>query len=464
MKRWAISFLLAMTAASSIGSITHAEGTGVQVVIDGEPALFEPSPVIVEGTALVPMQALFQRLGASAQWEDRTQTLTAMKNDTSIRLSIGSRSADLSGEIKEMEISPQLVEGKPFIPIRFVGNALGMYVYWDDERRTIKLETDDVWNGRTKRQIEARIRASAPVFSGDIFEEKPHITAPHKPGKLNSDFVEDGVKTVNLMRYLAGLPDDLVQDSALNEQAQYGAVLLADYGKLSHTPVKTVGMEEPFYKKGYLSTSTSNIYSIYASSNAIKLNGLLSRTVVSYMSDYDDTNRETVGHRRWILYPPLQKIGFGLAEGRRSNDYRTYFSPMQVFDKSRKDPFDYDMITWPGKGYFPLSYFHGNDPWSISLNPERFMKPSLEDVSVSITRLNDDTIWSMDKDNKESHSGKPYFNIDTNAYGVPYCIIFKPNSEMHYNDGDRFEVNVSGLKDRAGYPILVNYQVAMFAT
>ncbi|WP_282941085.1 stalk domain-containing protein [Paenibacillus sp. RC67] len=464
MKRWAISFLLAMTAASPIVSSVYAEGVEVRIMVDGAPALFEQPPVIVDGTALVPMQGLFQRLGASFQWEDRTQTIIASKNDTKLLLSMGLKKAEVDGETKEMEVPARMVGEVPLVPVRFVSNALGMYVYWDDETRTIKMETDDDLNGRTRRQIDARIRASAPVFSGDVFEEKPRITAPHKPGKLNTDFVEDGVKTVNLMRYLAGLPDDLVQDSALNEQAQYGAVLLADFGKLSHTPSKTLGMEEPFYKKGYLSTSTSNIYSIYAANSAIKLNGLLTRTVVSYMSDHDETNRETVGHRRWILYPPLQKIGFGLAEGRRSNDYRTYFSPLQVFDKSRKDKFDYDVIAWPGKGYFPTKYFQGNDPWSISLNPEQFVKPSLQDVSVSITRLNDDMIWTMDRDDLERTSGKAYFNVDTAAYGVPYCIIFRPDTDMQYNDGDRFVVKVSGLKDRQGDPVSVSYQVVMFAT
>ncbi|WP_028547542.1 stalk domain-containing protein [Paenibacillus sp. UNC451MF] len=464
MKRWAISFMLVMSTVSPIVSTAYAEDAGVQVWINGAPTLFEQTPVIIDGTTLVPMYGLFQHLGASTQWEDSTQTIIASKNDTMIKMSVGSKKAEVSGEPKELEIPVRMVGGEPLVPIRFVSNALGMYVYWDEETRTVKLDSDDELNGRTKRQVDARIRASAPVFSGDVFEEKPHIAAPHKPGKLNTDFVEDGVKTVNLMRYLAGLPDDLAQDSALNEQAQYGAVLLADFGKLSHTPGKTSGMEEPFYKKGYLSTSTSNIYSIYAASSAIKLNGLLNRTVVSYMSDHDDTNRATVGHRRWILYPPLQKIGFGLAEGRRSNDYKTYFSPMQVFDKSRKATFDYDVITWPGKGYFPIKYFQGNDPWSVSLNPERFMKPSLDEVSVSLTRLNDDKIWTMDRDDLEKKNDSAYFNVDTSPYGVPYCIIFKPDAGMHYNDGDRFMVKVSGLKDRQGDQVSVSYQVVMFAT
>ncbi|WP_179135955.1 stalk domain-containing protein [Paenibacillus sp. 32352] len=465
MKRWAIGFLLALTAAGPVlSAAAYAEETGIHVTINGAPALFESTPILVDGHAMIPGKELLPSLGASFSWAAGKQTVVGMKNGTRIELDIGSRQARVSGQASEMNVPVQLQDGEPLVPLRFVCNSLGMYVHWNEETRTISVENDDPLNGRTKRQIDARIRASAPVFSGAVFEEKPHITAPHKPGKLNTDYVEDGVKAVNLMRYLAGLPDDLVQDSSLNEQAQYGAVLLADYGKLSHTPGKTAGMDEDFYKKGYLSTSTSNIYSIYAASSAIKPSSLLTRTVASYMSDHDDSNRATVGHRRWILYPPLQKIGFGLAEGRRFHDYRTYYSPMQVFDKSRPVPFEYDIITWPGKGYFPLPYFQGSDPWSVSLNPELFKKPNLGDVTVTLTRLNDQTIWTLDQEDQEGRNGGTYFNVDTTAYGVPYCIIFKPNDGIQYMDGDHFEVQISGLKDRQGNPASVNYQVVMFAT
>ena len=154
------------------------------------------------------------------------------------------------------------------------------------------------------------------------------------PGKLNQAYVQDGVNMANFVRYLAGLNDDLVQDAALNEQAQYGAVLLAASNQFTHTPTKPADMDNAFFEIGEKSTSSSNLFLGLTSTSDM---------VLGYMSDSDASNIDRVGHRRWILNPPLKKVGFG---------YANRYSPMQVFDQSGDSQFKTPMVAWPSAWSF----------------------------------------------------------------------------------------------------------------
>jgi uncharacterized protein YkwD len=461
VKRWT-SLALSILLAGSSAQGAAAADRGIQVLVNGVHQTFEQPPVVVNGSTLVPLSGILEALDARIQWHESTGTVIASKDGNAIVLQTDSKLTELSGQNGGLETAAQLIDGITMVPVRFVSESLGMLVAWDAQTNSVLITLDEPLYGRTKQQIISKINAYAPLFQGDPYEVQPQISNPHQPGKLSPQFIEDGVRTANLMRYLAGLPDDVVQDASLNEQAQYGAVLLADNGKLSHTPEKPEGMDDSFYNKGFTSASTSNIYSIYGTSTVLKTASLLPKTVASYMSDADDFNVAAVGHRRWILYPPLKKVGFGLAEGREVNGYKSLFSPMQIFDKSRTEHVHYETVTWPGKGYFPTNYFLGNDPWSVSLNPDRFTKPSLEEISVQLTRLNDQTIWTFDKDNHGTGNGSAYFNVDTNGYGVPYCIVFRPDAINEYKDGERFEVRVNGIKDKQGNAADVSYEVVFF--
>ena len=117
-------------------------------------------------------------------------------------------------------------------------------------------------SGHSPEEVIAKWDQYKPTFnsaSGDLFVEQPKLTPPHMPGKLKQAYVQDGVNLANFARYLAGLNDDLVQDAALNEQAQYGTVLMAASNQFDHHPSKPANMDEAFFQKGYSSTSSSNM-------------------------------------------------------------------------------------------------------------------------------------------------------------------------------------------------------------
>jgi len=112
-------------------------GKGINVTINGKAQSFDAAPVNVNGTVLVPMRAIFEALGASLQWNDATQTVTATKGETVITLKIGANSATVNGKTVALAQPAQTVNSRALVPTRFIAEALGANVGWDAATNTV---------------------------------------------------------------------------------------------------------------------------------------------------------------------------------------------------------------------------------------------------------------------------------------------------------------------------------------
>ena len=284
----------------------------------------------------------------------------------------------------------------------------------------------------------------------EFFAVQPSVSAPYVAGSLTDEILQRGLDRLNAVRRLAGLPG-VSLDSSLNETAQHGAVVLAALDTMTHNPSKPAGMEDSFYQKGYEATSSSNLsYFSWADTDPLGM------SVDMFMDDSDAGNVSRVGHRRWQLNPELGKVGFGYA---RSDSGMGYVGEY-VFDRSGAGC-DYEFVAWPASGNFPNDIFPSTSAWSITLNPEEYRAPSLDGVTVTLTRDSDGAVWSFrgGLDGTPSNTGK-YFNVDNVGYGVDNCIIFRPDGVDSY-DGV-YTVTVDGLTTASGAPARLSYQVDFF--
>ncbi|MGQ9532395.1 MAG: copper amine oxidase N-terminal domain-containing protein, partial [Desulfotomaculales bacterium] len=80
-------------AAQALMAQASAEEQDIRVQVDGRYLSFDVPPMIENGRTLVPLRALFEALGAEVQWDGETQTVSAVKGDVTVRLTIGSNVA-----------------------------------------------------------------------------------------------------------------------------------------------------------------------------------------------------------------------------------------------------------------------------------------------------------------------------------------------------------------------------------
>ncbi|MBT2641708.1 S-layer homology domain-containing protein [Bacillus sp. ISL-41] len=312
-------------------------------------------------------------------------------------------------------------------------------------------------------EINQKWQQYKPTYEGHPYEINPIVKSPFSPGKLNDDFINDGVKMTNFVRYLSGLPT-VVEDSSLNELSQYGAVVTAANGFLSHHPEKPMNMDENFFHKGYQSTSSSNLFQFYEGSpmwffkkRNMEISSPLAFTVAGYMSDSDMSNIDRVGHRRWILSQYMGKVGFGMAASESG-----IFSAMQVFDKSRVEGLnEWDYTSWPAKGYFPYQFLHKTDAWSVQLNRYHFKTPNPSDVKVHLIRLNDEKEWNLDMSHNTVTEEDNYFNVENQNFGYSTAIIFRPG-EVDTYENSTYKITITGLQRLDGQPATIQYTTYFF--
>lgn len=118
-------------------------------------------------------------------------------------------------------------------------------------------------------------------------------------GDISELFKEAVLTRINYYRAMSGVPAGVVLDDSLNEIAQYTAMIMGGNDSISHFPVD-VGFNNYITPSGTQGAADSNL--------AIGSYG--PDSIDGYMEDKGLGNI-SVGHRRWLLYPPMLKMGTG---------------------------------------------------------------------------------------------------------------------------------------------------------
>jgi hypothetical protein len=297
-------------------------------------------------------------------------------------------------------------------------------------------------------EIKAKWQQYKPKSVSTVFLETPNATNPYRAGSLTTEFLDNGLNMFKFVRYLAGLSENIVYTDELNNLAQHGAVLLARLGQLTHSPSKPDDMDDAFYEKGKSSTGSANLYMSGSKTSTLE------DAVKTFCDDSGESNIGALGHRRWMLHPPLGKVGFGYATSTNAS-----FIPLQVFDRSNTEKTDAEYVLWPNKGYFPTSFFRTTQAWSVSPNANKY-NLSKSNPTVKLTSLSDGREWvfsASDSDKK----GK-FFAVEKSGYGSPYCIIFRPDGISSFDTNKRFKVEVEGLVDKSDNAKKIEYEVEFF--
>jgi len=111
------------------------------VQVNDKQLSFDVPPVLENGRTLVPLRAIFEAFGAKVAWDTDTQTIDATYDSKHLTLIIGSPVGYVNGIIIPMDAAPQIVEGRTLVPLRFVSEALGFNVNWDEPTQMISIKT-----------------------------------------------------------------------------------------------------------------------------------------------------------------------------------------------------------------------------------------------------------------------------------------------------------------------------------
>lgn len=138
-----LSIIISLSLILSVCSVSAVETDAISVTIDGKIKTFDVMPVMENDRVLVPMRGIFETLGADVSWNDKTMTVTAVKDDTIVELQIDNKTAKVNDKEIELDVPAKLVSKRTMVPVKFVADALGYNANWNAETNTVVITTKE---------------------------------------------------------------------------------------------------------------------------------------------------------------------------------------------------------------------------------------------------------------------------------------------------------------------------------
>lgn len=216
----------------------------------------------------------------------------------------------------------------------------------------------------TTRQEAVLLYETMYVGSGETTADWTGSAATCDAGDVNASYRQAGLQRIGYFRQMAGLPPDLAMDPAWNADCQEAALMISVNHALSHSPPTSWTC---YSAAGANAAGKSNLAAGYAS---------LQDAVTGWMQDQGVTS---LGHRRWILYPPLATVGVGAAFASSFPAYALW-----VIGGNGSRPVEPEFVAWPPPTWVPYTLLF--PLWSFSVQGADFSAATVQ-VSLGQTNL-----------------------------------------------------------------------------
>jgi hypothetical protein len=113
----------------------------ISVQLNGQPLQTSVAPVKMRYRTVVPMRDIFVALGATVDWNPGTMGITAQRDATTVNLAINNRRAFINGREVMLDQPATLWRGRTMVPLRFVSEAMGAQVGWNEAMQLVSIDT-----------------------------------------------------------------------------------------------------------------------------------------------------------------------------------------------------------------------------------------------------------------------------------------------------------------------------------
>lgn len=118
--------------------IKESSSPVVLLFINGD-IISDGDAIIKNGTTLVPLRIVSNRLEADVNWNAVTRTAVITKEDTKISAKIGDNYINVNGRIVETGSSTEIINSLTYVPLRAIANGFGAEVGFFDDIHDVKI-------------------------------------------------------------------------------------------------------------------------------------------------------------------------------------------------------------------------------------------------------------------------------------------------------------------------------------
>ncbi|NQX47840.1 N-acetylmuramoyl-L-alanine amidase [Paenibacillus tritici] len=140
-----LSYLLLFVALCLLlpvsGQAQAAAKNRPTILLDGQaiPLQKKDKVEIINGSVMVPLRIIAENLGMGVIWNQQVGTVTIPKEMGSVELTIGHKNAWIDGTSHPLSAAPRNLNGTTVVPLRFISEAMGVGVSWDNKSKIVGL-------------------------------------------------------------------------------------------------------------------------------------------------------------------------------------------------------------------------------------------------------------------------------------------------------------------------------------
>ena len=102
------------------------------ISVNGNLAQKDAAPVIQNSRTLVPIRFITESLGGAVAWNGESKEVTLLLDGKEIKMTIGKT-------LEKYGVAPVIIDGRTFVPVRFVADELGATTAWNAETKTVTI-------------------------------------------------------------------------------------------------------------------------------------------------------------------------------------------------------------------------------------------------------------------------------------------------------------------------------------
>ncbi|WP_152393880.1 N-acetylmuramoyl-L-alanine amidase family protein [Paenibacillus guangzhouensis] len=165
-------------------NMMHAEA-GLQLYLNGESVSPSATPQIIKGSTMIPIRVVVEELGFQVDWNKKTRMASIHNAEKTIQLVVDQKWATVNDKKVTLDMPPTLSKDTTLVPLRFVGEQMGLVVNWESESKSVFLFSSDFGSEVTQ-----------PVPPTTTPEpEQGGIVTPTVPSESSDTDLSSGVKS-----------------------------------------------------------------------------------------------------------------------------------------------------------------------------------------------------------------------------------------------------------------------------
>ncbi|CAM4244874.1 stalk domain-containing protein [Saccharibacillus endophyticus] len=136
------------TSPADAGSLGLPSGVNAKMTVgsktlltNGKASTMDVSPVVRSGVTYLPVKYITDAFGGTSGWEAKTGSISIRRGDQLLVLNLNKKDYILNGKRKTSDSATISVSNRTLVPVRLVSEQLGLLVKWEQETKTVTIES-----------------------------------------------------------------------------------------------------------------------------------------------------------------------------------------------------------------------------------------------------------------------------------------------------------------------------------